>query len=86
MHVIYYVSLILNEAQINYAITEKELLAVFISLDKFGSYLMGSKVIVYIKHAVIKYLLTKKEAKLGLINWILLLHVVDIDIKDKKRE
>lgn len=47
MIVIYYASKILDEAQINQATTEKELLAVIFIFDKFKSYLVGSKVIVY---------------------------------------
>ena len=34
-HVIYYASKILTEAQINYATTEKELLAIVYAFDKF---------------------------------------------------
>jgi hypothetical protein len=34
-HVIYYASRTLNDAQLTYSTTEKELLAVFFSLDKF---------------------------------------------------
>ena len=63
LFVIYYASKTLNDAQINYATTEKELLAVVFAFDKFRSYLLGSKVIVYTDHAVIKYLLAKKDAK-----------------------
>lgn len=37
LHVIYYASIILNEAQINYANTKNELLAVIFILDKFRS-------------------------------------------------
>jgi len=40
-HVIYYASRTLNDAQLNYSTTEKELLAVIIALDKFLSYLLG---------------------------------------------
>ena len=47
----------------NYATTEKELLAVVFAMDKFGSYLVGAKVIVYMDHAALKYLLTKKDPK-----------------------
>ena len=47
----------------NYATTEKELLAVVFAMDKFKSYLVGAKVIVYMDHAALKYLLTKKDAK-----------------------
>ena len=46
----------------NYATTEKELLAVVFAMDKFRSYLVGAKVIVYTDHAALKYLLTKKDA------------------------
>ena len=42
---------------------EKELLAVVFAMDKFRSYLVGAKVTVYIDHAALKYLVTKKGAK-----------------------
>jgi len=40
-HAIHYASKVLNEAQINYATTEKELLAIFYALEKFRAYLIG---------------------------------------------
>ncbi|CAN6704237.1 unnamed protein product [Malus baccata var. baccata] len=83
-HVIYYASRTLNDAQLNYSTTEKELLAVVFALDKFRSYLIGTKVIVFTDHAALKYLLAKKEAKPRLIRWILLLQEFDIKIRDKK--
>ena len=63
---------------------KKELLAVVFAIDKFRSYLVGAKVIVYTDHAALKYLLTKKDAKPRLIRWILLLQEFDLEIKDKK--
>ena len=81
---IYYASRTLNEAQLNYSTTEKELLAVVFALDKFRSYLLQTKVIVYTDHAALKYLFTKKEAKPRLIRWILLLQEFDLEIRDKK--
>ena len=51
----------------NYATTEKELLAVVFAFDKFKAYLIDSKVIVWIDHSAIKYLVEKKDAKFGLI-------------------
>ncbi|XP_022869570.1 uncharacterized protein LOC111388972 [Olea europaea var. sylvestris] len=74
----------LNDAQLNYATSEKELLAVVFAFNKFRSYLVGSKIIVYTDHAALRYLLTKKDAKLRLIHWVLLLQEFDIEIRDKK--
>ncbi|CAM8968884.1 unnamed protein product [Rhodiola kirilowii] len=82
--VIYYASRTLDAAQRNYSTTEKELLAVVFTLEKFRSYLLGTKVVVFSDHAAIRYLMTKKEAKPRLIRWILLLQEFDLDIKDKK--
>ncbi|KAL9360500.1 hypothetical protein Peur_048623 [Populus x canadensis] len=83
-HVIYYASKTLNDAQLNYTTTEKELLAVVFALDKFRSYLVGSLVIVFTDHAALKYLLTKQDAKPRLIRWILLLQEFNLEIRDKK--
>ena len=82
--VIYYVSWTLNDAQLNYATTKKELLAIVFAFDKFRPYLIGNKVIVHTDHLAIKYLMTKKDAKPRLIRWVLLLQEFDLDIKDKK--
>ena len=49
-HIIYYANKTLMDAQVNYTTTEKELLAVVFELDKFRSYLLGSKVIIYFDH------------------------------------
>ena len=71
--VIYYASRTLNDAQINYATTEKELFAILFVFDKFRPYLIGNKVIVHTDHSTIKYLMTKKDTKPRLIRWVLLL-------------
>jgi hypothetical protein len=72
-HTISYASKTLSGPQLNYATTKKELLAAIFAIDKFRSYLVGAKLIVYTNHAALKYLLTKKDAKPWLIRWILLL-------------
>ena len=82
--VIHYASHTLNDAQLNYATTEKELLAIVFTFDKFRPYLIGNKVIVHFDHSTIKYLMTKKDAKSRLIRWVLLLQEFDLEIKDKK--
>ena len=82
--VIYYASRTLNDAQLNYATTKKELLAIVFAFDKFRLYLIGNKVIVHTDHSAIKYLMIKKDAKPRLIWWVLLLQEFNIEIKDKK--
>ncbi|CAM8957907.1 unnamed protein product [Rhodiola kirilowii] len=84
LHVIYYVSKVLDGAQLNYTTTEKELLAVVYAFEKFRPYLVATKTIVYTDHAAIKYLMAKKDAKPRLIRWVLLLQEFDIEIRDKK--
>ncbi|KAJ9555204.1 hypothetical protein OSB04_009818 [Centaurea solstitialis] len=83
VHAIHYASKTLDPAQLNYSTTEKEFLAVVYAIEKFRTYLVGSKVIVYSDHAALKYLMSKKDAKPRLIRWILLLQEFDIEIKDK---
>ncbi|XP_021719923.1 uncharacterized protein LOC110687584 [Chenopodium quinoa] len=84
LHAIYYTSKTLSSTQMNYATTEKEMLAVIYAIDKFHSYLVGSKVIIHTNHAALRYLMTKTHAKPRLIRWILQLQDYDIEIKDTK--
>ena len=62
-YVIYYASKTLNDAQMNYSTTEKELLAVVFALEKFRSYILGSKIVIFSDHSALKYLFAKKDAK-----------------------
>ncbi|GJY58475.1 reverse transcriptase domain-containing protein [Tanacetum coccineum] len=64
---IYYASKTLNNAQEHYTTTEKELLAVVFSFDKFRQYLILSKTVVYTDHSALKYLFSKKDVKPRLI-------------------
>ncbi|GJV24358.1 reverse transcriptase domain-containing protein [Tanacetum coccineum] len=81
---IHYASKTMTEAQAHYTTTEKELLAVVYAFEKFRSYLVLSKSIVYTDHSAIKYLFAKKDAKPRLMRWILLLQEFDVIIRDKK--
>ncbi|GJR52762.1 reverse transcriptase domain-containing protein [Tanacetum coccineum] len=64
---IYYASKTLNNAQEHYTTTEKELLAVVFSFDKFRQYLVLSKTVVYTNHSALKYLFSKEDLKPRLI-------------------
>ncbi|GKA31993.1 reverse transcriptase domain-containing protein [Tanacetum coccineum] len=79
-----YASKTLSDAQTNYIVTEKELLAVVYAFEKFWSYLVLSKTIVYTDHSALKYLFNKQDAKPRLIRWVLLLQEFTIEIRDKK--
>jgi hypothetical protein len=83
-YAISYASKTLTRPQLNYTTMEKELLAMVFAIEKFRSFFLGTKVIVYTNHAALKYLLTKKDAKPCLIRWILLLQEFDLEIRYKK--
>jgi hypothetical protein len=59
-YAISYASKTLTGPQLKYTTTEKELLAMVFAIKKFRSYLVGAKVIVYIDHATLKYILICK--------------------------
>ena len=56
---IYQESKTLDAAQSNYEVTEKEMLPFVLLFEKFRSYLVGKKVIVYTDHSTIRYLFNK---------------------------
>nr|GEZ74487.1 reverse transcriptase [Tanacetum cinerariifolium] len=81
---IYYASKTMNQAETNYTTTEKEMLAVVYAFEKFRSYLIMNKSIVYTDHSALKYLFAKKDAKARLLRWILLLQEFDFKVIDTK--
>nr|GEX75506.1 DNA-directed DNA polymerase [Tanacetum cinerariifolium] len=74
----------MTEAQIHYTTIEKEMLAVVYAFEKFQTYLVLSKSIVYTDHSALKYLLNKQDVKPRFLRWVLLLQEFDITILDKK--
>ncbi|RDY12965.1 Tf2-6, partial [Mucuna pruriens] len=84
VHVIAYASHTMDPAQQNYTTIEKELLEIVFALDKFHSYLLGSRIVMFSDHAALRYLLKKPDAKPRLIRWMLLLQEFNIEIIDKK--
>nr|GFD49121.1 reverse transcriptase domain-containing protein [Tanacetum cinerariifolium] len=81
---IHYASKTMTEAESNYTTTEKEMLAVVCAVEKFRSYLIMNKSIVYTNHSALKYLFAKKDAKARLLRWILLLQEFDFKVVDTK--
>lgn len=56
LHYIYYATKAIILAQANNTISEKEMFALVYAFDKFRSYLVDIKVIVYNDHATITYM------------------------------
>ena len=59
-------------------------MAIIFTCEKFRPYILRSHVIIHTDHAAVKYLMAKKEAKLRLIRWVLLLQKFDLEIKIRK--
>ncbi|GJR71682.1 reverse transcriptase domain-containing protein [Tanacetum coccineum] len=74
----------MTEAETNYTTAEKEMLAVVYVFEKFRSYLIMNKSIVYTDHSALKYLFNKKDAKARLLRWVLLLQEFDFKVIDTK--
>nr|GFA95280.1 reverse transcriptase domain-containing protein [Tanacetum cinerariifolium] len=60
------------------------MLAVVYAFEKFRSYLIMNKSIVYTDHSPLKYLFAKQDAKARLLRWILLLQEFDFKVVDTK--
>nr|GEW66312.1 DNA-directed DNA polymerase [Tanacetum cinerariifolium] len=82
---IYYASKTMTEAESTYTTTEKEMLAVVYAFEKFWSYLILNKIIVYTDHSALKYLFAKKYSKAKLLRWVLLLQEFKFKVIDTKR-
>ncbi|GJS93223.1 retrovirus-related pol polyprotein from transposon 17.6 [Tanacetum coccineum] len=67
---IHYASKTMTEAESRYTTTEKEILAVVYAFEKFRSYLILNKSIVYTDHSALKYLFTKKDSKARLLRYL----------------
>nr|GFB98108.1 putative reverse transcriptase domain-containing protein [Tanacetum cinerariifolium] len=81
---IHYASKTMNQAESNYTTTEKQMLAVVYAFEKFRSYLIMNKSIVYTDHSALKYLFANKDAKARLLRWILLLQEFDFKVIDTR--
>nr|GEZ78865.1 reverse transcriptase domain-containing protein [Tanacetum cinerariifolium] len=81
---IHYASKTMTEAESNYTTTKKEMLIVVYAFEKFWSYLIMNKSIVYTDHSAHKYLFAKKDSKARLLCWVLLLQQFTFKVIDTK--
>nr|GEW42398.1 reverse transcriptase domain-containing protein [Tanacetum cinerariifolium] len=81
---IHYASKTMTDEESNYTTTEKVMLAVVYAFDKFRSYLILNKSIVYTNHSALKYLFPKKDSKARLLCWVSLLQEFKFKVIDTK--
>nr|GEV38180.1 reverse transcriptase domain-containing protein [Tanacetum cinerariifolium] len=81
---IHFANKTMTEAESKYTTTEKEMLAVVYAFEKFWSYLILNKSIVYTDHSALKYLFPKKYSKARLLRWVLLLQEFTFTVVDTK--
>nr|GFA63113.1 hypothetical protein [Tanacetum cinerariifolium] len=81
---IHYASKTITEAESNYTAIKKEMLGVVYAFEKFWSYLIMNKSIVYTDHFALKYLFAKKDSKARLPRWVLLLQEFTFKVIDTK--
>nr|GEU89831.1 reverse transcriptase domain-containing protein [Tanacetum cinerariifolium] len=81
---IHYASKTITEAESKYTTTEKEMLEVVYAFEKFWSYLILNKSVVYTDHSALKYLFSKKDSKARLLHWVLLLQEFTFTVVDTK--
>nr|GEV08032.1 reverse transcriptase domain-containing protein [Tanacetum cinerariifolium] len=74
----------MTEAESNYTTTEKEMLAVVYAFEKFRSYLILNKSIMYTDHSALKYLFAKKDSMERVLRWVLLLQEFTFKVVDIK--
>nr|GFA07242.1 reverse transcriptase domain-containing protein [Tanacetum cinerariifolium] len=83
---IHYANKTMTEAESKYTTIEKEMLAVVYAFEKFRSYLIMNKSIVYTDHSALKYLFSKKDSKARLLRWVLLPQEFTFKVVDTKGE
>jgi hypothetical protein len=82
-YAIYFVSKNLSPAELNYTITEKELLVFVHAIDKFLHYITGYEVFVHTDHFAIIFLMNKPITNGRVTRWLLLLQEFNIIVLDR---
>jgi hypothetical protein len=85
-YAIYFIIKNMTPAEVNYTVTEKELLAVIYAINKFRHYITGYCTFVHTDHSNIKYLMNKPITNARVTRWLLLLQEFDITIVDRQRK
>ncbi len=67
-----YTSRFLNRAKHNYSTTKREALVMVYTLHKFKHYLLDNKIVFYVDHMALVYLVNKPQVLRKIVRWLLL--------------
>ena len=84
IHPIAYFSKHLSKTEKNYSTTERELLAIVLTIEHFRQFLYGTHFVVWTDHQPLKYILKIKEPAARLLRWIIRLSNYDFEIRYKR--
>jgi hypothetical protein len=82
-YAIYFIRKNLTLAELNYTVTEKEMLAVVHVVNKFRHYIIGYEVFIHTDHSAIKYLMKKPITNGRITRWLLLMQEFKITILNR---
>ena len=82
-YAIYFISKNLTPTELNYTVTEKEILVVVYSINKFFHYITGYEVFVHTNHSAIIFLMNKPITNGKVTQWLLLLQDFNITVIDR---
>ena len=85
-HPIAFASKQLTDVERNYTTTEREALAMVFSVKKYRHYVLMNKVIFFVDHMALRYLVNKPDLSGRLACWILLLTEFDYTVQYKPRK
>ena len=81
-YAIYFISKNLTPAELNYTVTEKDMLAVVHAVNKFRHYITGYEIFVHTDHSALRYLMNKSITNGRITRWFLLMQEFNIIVLD----
>jgi RNase H-like domain found in reverse transcriptase/Integrase zinc binding domain len=79
-HPISFASRVLTEAEMNYSVVEKELLAIVFAIKKFRCYVYGNRFTVFCDHNPLQFIATMKDPTKRIARWLMWLQDYDFQV------